>query len=171
MLKSLLITIILTSTSIAMAIEAPVLPPKNTAGAPIQVGYITGPCDAIGFNGQNLTHLTEITDNIIEVTLSYAGEPWIIELCVFEITTFNMSIGTLEQGDYTLRTFKASIDSTLPADPSERILLFETNFSVGPAASAVPAMRAPGMYLLTLLLAGFGLLWLRRGQATRLLES
>ncbi len=165
MLKSLLITVILTSTSIAMAIEPPVLPPRLTAGAPIQVGYIVGPCDAIGFNDQNLSHLTEITDNIIEVTLSYAGEPWAIEVCVGNITTFNITIGTLEQGDYTLRTYKASYESTLPADPSERILIFETNFSVGPAASAVPALNAPNTALLILLISGLGLYFARREQS------
>lgn len=56
----------------------------------------------------------------------------------------------------------------MPADPAERILMFETNFSVGPAATAVPAVRAPGIYLLTLLLPGFGLYWLRLRQTVRL---
>ena len=162
MLRTLLAILAFTTATAALAIEPPVLPPKLTAGVPIQVGYTTGPCDGIGFNAQNLTHITEITDNIIEVTLSYAGSPWGIELCVFEITTFNMSIGALEQGDYTLRTFKASIETTLPADPSERILIFETNFSVGPAATAVPALSVPNTALLILLITGLGLFYAGR---------
>ncbi len=167
MQKSLLIMFILATTSMAGAIEPPVLPPRLTADAPIQVGYIVGPCDAIGFNDQHLSHLTEITDNIIEVTLSYAGEPWAIEVCVGDITTFNITIGTLEQGDYTLRTYKASYESTLPADPSERILLFETNFSVGPASTPVPALSAVSAGLLILLLTSLGLYFVRKNHSHR----
>jgi len=171
MLKSLLIMVILTTTSIAIAIESPVLPPRITAGVPFQVAYTTGPCDSVSLNDQGLSHFTVIDDKVIDVTLSYVGSPWFVEVCIFGINTSSIPIDTLEQGDYTLLTYIASANSELPADPSERILMFETDFSVGPAASAVPTMRAPGMYLLALLLAGFGLLWLRRGQATRLLES
>ena len=148
----------------AVAIEPPLLPPRLTAGIPIQIGYTTGPCDFIAFNDQDITHVTEIRDNIIDVTLSYVGEPWAVETCIYDIVTSNLSIGTLEQGDYTLRTFKASPETTLPADPSERILIFETNFSVGLVATAVPALSAPAIALLFLLISALGAYFARRKQ-------
>ncbi len=162
MLKSLLITVILTSTSIAMAIEPPVLPPRPTAGVPIQLAYTTGPCDSISFNVQGLSHFTIIDDNVIDVTLSYVGSPWFVEVCINGINTNSIPIGSLEQGDYTLLTYIASANSELPADPSERILMFETNFSVGPAASAVPALSAQNTALLILLISGLGLYFVRK---------
>ncbi|MBU1188092.1 MAG: hypothetical protein KKC01_03590 [Gammaproteobacteria bacterium] len=173
MLKSILAMLMLATATAALAIDPPVLPPKLTAGAPIQIGYRTGPCDQIVPNPQSINHQTTVSGNTIEVTLSYLGLPWDILICpvpIFETTP--IALGSFEQGDYILRTFITPENTVFPVDPSdERILLFETNFSVGPAATAVPTMHAPGIYLLALLLAGFGLLWLRRGQATRLLES
>lgn len=165
MLKSLLIMVILTTTSIAMAIESPVLPPRITAGVPFQVAYTTGPCDSVSLNDQGLSHLTVIDDKVIDVTLSYVGSPWFVEVCIFGINTSSIPIDTLEQGDYTLLTYIASANSELPADSSERILMFETDFSVGPAASAVPTLSAPNTALLLLLISGLGLYFARREQS------
>ena len=164
MLKSLLITVILTSTSIAMAIEAPVISPAlPSAGQPVNVMVTTGPCDALAFNSQGVAYQVDTQDRRIEMNLVLAGlEP--ILVCNVPVVTDQIPIGALEEGEYILATYGVPFDLTFPVDPSERIFLFETSFSVGPAATAVPTMRAPGMYLLTLLLAGFGLLWLRRGQ-------
>lgn len=162
MLKSLLALFILTATSIAMAIEPPVLPPRITAGVPFQIAYTSGPCDIISLNDQGLWHFTIIEDNVIDVTLSYVGSPWFVEVCIYDINTSIIQIETLEHGDYTLRTYIASVDSELPADPSERLLMFETDFSVGPAASAVPALSAPNTALLILLISALGLYFASR---------
>ena len=162
MLKTLLAILAFTTATAALAIEPPVLPPKLTAGVPIQAAYVTGPCDSISLNDQGLSHLIDVDDNVIDVTLSYVGPPWFVEVCIVGVNTTNIPIGTLEQGDYTLRTFIASADSVLPADPADRIFLFDTNFSVGPAASAVPALSVPNTALLILLISGLGLFYAGR---------
>ena len=161
MLKMLLAMAAIIAVTVTPAIEpTEISPTVPSAGEPINALVTTGPCDALGFNNQNIAFQVDVQDLIIEMTLVIALVP-----CNIPVITDEIPIGMLEAGEYSLVTYSVEPDVQFPVDPAERTLLFETNFSVGPAASAVPALSVPNTALLILLLSGLGLYFVRKGKS------